>query len=210
MSTLSFDGLFKLMKSRRSVRRFLADPVSQGDLEQLFIAASTAPSGGNKQNWFFIAVKDKAVKEKLLAAVVAKADEFISRIDSSTAKKEFRAYTQFYTFFTQAPVVIAVIKKPYDSLAARIMERYGMANARRSSADIQGPAAAIQNLLLAAHSLGYGACWMTGPMIAKEDLEAILGIEKNDELMALIPVGRPAGETVDTKRKDVKEIYKII
>jgi nitroreductase len=203
---MNYGELFKLLSGRRSVRKYLAEDIPAGEIEKMVAAAGAAPSGGNRQNWHFIALRSKDVKEKMLAAVLEQSENFASKIESATAKKEFQSYTKFYDFFTQAPVVVAVVKKPYDSLTFRIMRRYGMPEERQSSADVQGPAAAVQNLLLAAHALGYGACWMTGPMIARPELEKLLGIEPPDELIAIIPVGKPAALTSGPKKKDVKEI----
>ncbi|MFH1368739.1 MAG: nitroreductase family protein [Elusimicrobiota bacterium] len=207
---MDYNSLIELMRSRRSIRKFLPLTVPGDVLEKVIAAASAAPSGGNRQNWYFIAVTEAPVKNSMLDAVKRKTEEFAGKIDSPKAKKELLEYTAFYTFFADAPVVIAVIKKPYDSLAARIMERYGLSQERRSTADIQGPAAAIQNLILAAHSLGYGTCWMTGPMIAKTELERILELSPGDELMALVPLGKTDSAPAMPQRKELKEIYKII
>lgn len=207
---MNFEEFLGILKGRRSVRKYLPEDVPAADIERMIEAAGAAPSGGNRQNWHFLVVRSRGLKEKLLEAVLARSDAFAGQIDSPTAKKEYLAYTKFYDFFAQAPVLIAAVKKPYDSLTFRIMERYGMPRERRSSADVQGPSAAIENLLLAAHALGYGACWMTGPMIARMELEELLGIKAPDELMAIIPVGKPAEGTAGPKKKDVKEIYTVI
>ena len=78
--------------------------------------------------------------------------------------------------------------KPYDSLTARILSRYGMGSEYGSTAGIQSVAASIENLLLAAADLGLGACWMTGPLIAREGLELVLDIKNPNQLLALIPI----------------------
>ncbi len=51
----------------------------------------------------------------------------------------------------------------------------------------------MQLLITAAHSLGYGGCWMSAPVVAAEGLERVLGVEPPAQLVALVPVGRPAG-----------------
>jgi nitroreductase len=103
-----------------------------------------------------------------------------------------------------------VVKKPYVSIALKLLKRYKIDLKSRSTADIQGPAAAMQNLVLMAHALGYSSCWMTGPLIAKEKLESILGIEPHDELMALVPIGKAAEPAKPIKRKNVKEIIRYL
>ncbi len=200
------EELMTIIKSRRSVRKFKPDPVPKNAIEKMIEAASWAPSGSNLQNWHFIVVESEELKHRMSEALIKKVNALAEKIVSATAKKEYTAYTNYYTFFVNAPAVIAVVKKPYNSLALRIMERYGFTDDYVSTADIQGPSAAIQNLLLTAHSLGYGTCWMTGPMIARKELEEVLGIKSPDELMALIPVGKPDVVPQAPKRKPVGEI----
>src|SRR5919199_4077043 len=51
--------------TQRAIRRLKPDPVSDEDLETLLIAAARAPSGGNRQPWRFLAVRDQRLKEQL-------------------------------------------------------------------------------------------------------------------------------------------------
>jgi nitroreductase len=46
-------------------------------------------------------------------------------------------------------------------------------------------------ILLAAESLGLGACYMTGPLIAGEELAQITGLSAGQEIGAIIPIGYP-------------------
>ncbi|MHB8282463.1 MAG: nitroreductase family protein, partial [bacterium] len=57
---------------------------------------------------------------------------------------------------------------------------------------------------------GLGACWMTGPLIAKQEIEKILEIDKPDNLVALIPIGNKIERQSKTARKDISEIIRII
>lgn len=202
--------LMDLMRGRRSVRKFLADPVPDDHLERMIDAAAWAPSGSNSQNWHFVAVRSPEIRGKMAAAVAAKVEAHAGRITSARAGREYRSYSNYYLFFAEAPLVIAVVKKPYVSLTLRIMERYDLGTAARSTADIQGPSAAIENLLLMAHTLGYGTCWMTGPLIARQELEELLDIRQPDSLMALIPVGKPAHAPPAPARNDVRSLYRIV
>lgn len=206
MSEISPESLLSLIKARRSVRKFLQDPVSDDDIAALIEAASWAPSGTNQQNWRFIVVRSPEVKERLAHAVRSAIETMSAGISSARARAEFSAYSAYYTFFADAPAVIAVVKKPYESLARRIMERYNLAPAAQSTADIQGPAAAVENMLLMAHARGLGACWMTGPLIAQAALEKELGIVPPDALMALVPAGKPAVMPGAPRRKSIDDI----
>ena len=201
---MNTDDLMKVIKERRSIRKYLPDEVPKADIEKIIEAGAWAPSGGNLQNWHFVVVTSNEIKEKMLSVVKEKVEKLAEKIVSPKAKKEYIAYSGYYTFFNQAPVVIAVIKKPYDSLAQRVLERYGIGYI--SSAGVQGPAAAIQNMLLMSHALGYGTCWMTGPMIARIELEELLEVKEPNELLALIPLGKYSPIVSNIKRKHVNEV----
>lgn len=202
--------LLDIIKQRRSVRKFNPEPVNDNDIKTIIEAASMAPSATNSQNWRFIAVKSEEKRKELVQAIEEQIKEYSSLITSKRAYNEFNAYARFFTFFASAPLVLAVIKTPYTSFSVRIMQRYGISPEALEAADAQGPSAAIQNMLLAAHALGYGACWMTGPLIAKTKLEKVLKIESPDQLMALIPVGKTETTPAVPKRKPLEEIFETV
>ena len=195
----------EVIQTRRSVRKFKDLPVPKKDLLKIIEADSMAPSGGNQQNWQFIIVENKKIKQDMRFAVESAVDDLLSKVNSKKATEEISSYSRYFTFFTEAPVVICVVEKPYDSLTGRLIEKYSGIK-RVSTAGIQGVAAAIENLLLAAHGLGYGACWMTGPLIAKEALNNILKISPPNGLAALIPIGVPDHVSNAPARKPLEEI----
>jgi nitroreductase len=207
---MNADEFLEVLRTRRSVRKFLPDPIPEEDIEKIITAASWAPSGTNHQNWHFIVIRTDAIKMKMAQVITEDVAEMAKSITFSQAQKGFLAYTNFFTFFNKAPVVIAVVKKPYNSVTDRIFSRYNLAAQFTSTTAVQGPAAAIQNLVLMAHALGYGTCWMTGPLVAKKRLEETLSINNPDELMALIPLGKPAHIAGAPHRKKLKEIIAYI
>lgn len=73
---------------------------------------------------------------------------------------------------------------------------------------IQAIGAAIENMLLAVHALGLGACWM-GHHRDKE-IENMLGASKTEELMALVAIGHPTGRPPFRGRKSLDEIARYI
>lgn len=57
--------------------------------------------------------------------------------------------------------------------------------------DLQSSGAAVQNMLLAAHDMGLGACWMGEIISQREKVEELLGVPGDFEFVALVAVGRP-------------------
>jgi len=74
--------------------------------------------------------------------------------------------------------------------------------------DVQAIGACAQNMLLAAHSLGLGACWIG--RVRDEQVERVLGAKEHEELMLLIPVGYPAESPAPKERKPLSELVRRI
>lgn len=68
---------------------------------------------------------------------------------------------------------------------------------------VQSLGAAVQNLLLAAHNLGLGACWFCAPAFCKDTVREALGIPSGVEPQALIAMGYPAEKPMEPPRKAV-------
>lgn len=195
--------VFEAMKGRQSVRKFRKDPVPREALLKMVEAASWAPSAGNAQNVRFLVVEDRELLTRMKGIV----DEIVSR----TSGKEIpRDKVNNYNLFWSAPADVCAIGAPYESNTDRILrekdpERHRI---RRFlvNAGLQSVSASVTQLLLAACALGYGTCWMTGPLIAKPELESALLIRPPEELLAVVAVGKP--ETLPPKppRKRPEEI----
>jgi len=108
------------------------------------------------------------------------------------------AYEQ--DFVGDAACVFVICANPEESA-----KRYGTRG--RNLYSYQDTACAVENLLLAAYALGYGACWVGA--FDEEKLQAILDIPEYLRPVAIVPVGK--GKVVDyTDRKPLKEVSKII
>ncbi|MEI8175877.1 MAG: nitroreductase family protein [Candidatus Omnitrophota bacterium] len=182
---------WEVLKDRRSVRHFTNEAVSDEAVLKILKAAAIAPSGSNQKNWEFIVVRDALLKDRLRRIVADRITEMAATMSSPAAQASFNNYAKYFTFFSSAPVVIAVVMRPHDSITARILRRYFEAGVFEQYAGVQSVSAAVQNMLLACTALGLGACWMTGPLIAKKGLEEALSVEAPRQLAALIPVGVP-------------------
>jgi nitroreductase len=74
--------------------------------------------------------------------------------------------------------------------------------------DVQGIGAAIENILLAVHSLGLGACWIGKTCNA--EIEQVVGAKEHEELMAIIPIGHPAETPTPTPRRPLEDLARFI
>jgi nitroreductase len=205
--------LFEAIQNRKSIRRFKQDPVSDEDIKKILDAGRFAPSASNTQPWSFIVIKDKALLRKMADAVREMVDRMAPYAGSEQEAQRLAAYkNNFYVFFENAPVVIAVLMEPYVSTGLLARMGYNEKEAMRLRPDpgLQSVSAAIQNMLLAIHALGYGSCWMTGPLVAQEAFEQLLGYGKERFIAALLPVGVPDENPLARNRKPLDEITKMI
>ena len=205
----------ELVEKRVSVRQFRPDAVPQEQIRAMVRLASLAPSPNNQQPWRFIAVTRKPLLRSMADAVRAQLITLLPAAVSEDARRAAQRVEWFSTFFADAPLVMAVTRLPYESVIARAVAGASLSaadiNSMRGHPDIQSVGAAVEHLLLAATELGYGTCWLSGPLIAREALEALLGVQAPEQLAALVTIGVPAAPpTAGHDRRPVDELLRFI
>jgi nitroreductase len=191
-----------VMRRRRTVRHFSAEPVPQSVIEQLVTIAGSAPSGANKQPWRFVAVRDPAVKSRIRAAAEKEEREFYAHRASAEwladlaplgtdANKEF---------LDVAPWLIVVFKLSRGTDETQVYyvnESVGIA---------------CGFLLAAAQHAGLATLTHTpNPM---SFLSQVLGRPRNEKPYLLIPIGYPAEDCTVPKaalqKKPLADILEIV
>jgi F420 biosynthesis protein FbiB-like protein len=188
------DQKVNALHARRSIRHYTDQPVPPDLIDQLLDAAIRAPSSHNRQPWRFAVISTPYVKvqladqmgERLRADRLRGADR-VAEIDRDVARSRER--------ITSAPVVIVVCLSTLD-----LTDNYERLMA------MQSVAAAIQNLLLAAHEAGLGACWMAAPLYCPDVVREALQLPSDWEAQALITIGYPADEGRRRERVNFREI----
>ncbi|MEW6661642.1 MAG: nitroreductase family protein [Bacillota bacterium] len=208
-----------LIKTRRSIRKWQHQAIPDALLEKALELATWAPNGGNHQPWHFYVVKSRPVINRIADAVEAKTELMAGWPEADPHRETVDKWKKTAAFFRQAPVVIAVTVGGYQSITdilvnarkdSDIAAREIFANRQFCSTRVQTAAAAITQMLLAFHQLGLGACWMTGPVQAKQEIEKILGVPPDWDFVALIPVGFPGEQPGPRNRKPLCQIMTII
>ncbi|MCP4572220.1 MAG: hypothetical protein GY838_07685 [bacterium] len=170
--------LFDAVKRRRSVRRFLPDPVPEEDLKQILKAACMAPTSGNQQPWRFLVVDDPALIRALEDACVRRGMEQTRQQGTTEtahlAAAEERLRTRFSAYLS-APVYVVVLTNNGS--------RYPSYNEKDGSL-------AAGYLMLAARALGYGTVFCTDS-IAEEVTREVLSIPDNMTRICITPIGMP-------------------
>ena len=186
---------------RRSIRRLRPSSVRRDVVKRLLSAASGAPSAHNKQPWRFVVLDRFASRHKLAQAMGRKLRQ--DRTADGDAPQLIEAdIDRSYQRITQAPIAILLCVDMRD------MHRYP--DQSRTDAEylmaVQSTAMAAQNLLLAAHAEGLGACIMCAPLFCPEVVIESLQLSPQWRAQMLVTIGEPAAPGKDRPRLPLDEI----
>jgi nitroreductase len=205
--------LFDVMRRTFSAREFTSDPLPDEALRKIFDHARFASSGGNRQGWRVIVVRDAATKRALgdLSAVAAKryAAQTANgespwntidppRVDAATIERT-PPPPRLTESIAKAPVVLVVcVDLKVVASTDQDLDRVGIV----SGASIYPFA---WNVLLAARHEGFAGTITTLAIAQEPKIQALLGIPPHVAVCAVMPLGRPVRELTKLKRKPVAE-----
>ena len=180
--------LRETMSTLRAVRRLRPDPIPTDVVRRVLEAATWAPSGGNRQPWRVIVVREKARLQRLGRLYREEWTAYSARYPRDGALGgALRAGDHLAERFAEVPVLFVFCFDP-DELA--ITDR-GLA--RPSVVGGASVYPAVQNLLLACRAEGLG-CVLTTLLCARErEVKEILSIPEPWGTAAAVPAGRPVG-----------------
>ena len=198
-STITNETLQTLHR-RHSIRQFESRPVDDTLIKIILDAANQAPSAHNQQSWRFVVLREKKRLE-LSHLVAARANDY-PKPSSSILRMASRC-------LASAPVVISVSNT--GSLIAHGSELFNLESEKSydffRTMEIQSSAAAVENLLLAATSLGLGSVWLGILYLMKDEVLSFLG-EQKGEFMAVIPIGYPKKDQGGPQKKPLEYVLK--
>jgi len=193
--------ILEIIKSRRSVREYLPRQVSNKVLFRILEAARWAPSAHNAQPWRFVTIRDAALKRKLAEAMANRWDKDMRKDNVPPEEREKLVKTSIERF-TRAPIIIVACLTMED------MDKYP--DKRRQKIEyvmaVQSFAAAIENMLLAAHAEGLSSCWFSAPLFCPDTVRKILNISNHVDPQALITIGYPIEKPNPPPRKPLEKI----
>jgi F420 biosynthesis protein FbiB-like protein len=197
---LSTEQLLKMIEGRSSSKLLTPGEVEFSKIIRALETAISAPSAHNSQPWRVVVIDDRVVLERLLEEMAAEwrrdlkgdglPDWKVEIIIEESKKRTLRA---------SVVIVVCLTMEEMDKYPDERRQRceYVMA--------VQSIGAFIENLLLALHIQGLGACWRCGPLFAPEAVRRVLKLPPHLEPQALIEIAHPGGTRPKT-RKPVKEI----
>ena len=169
------DAVLDAIRSRRSVGKVGPERPPRETIERVLEAATWAPNHHLTQPWRFVVLAGEA--RRRLGETIARAT-----LGEPTTEEERAAFERAAAKPLRAPVVIAVAVEPAGSGKIPEIE------------EVAAGAAAVQNLLLAAHALGLAAIWRTGGGCYQAAVKEHLGFGPASHLIGLVYLGYPVAD----------------
>jgi nitroreductase len=180
------------IKTRRSVREFADRDVSDEEIKTIIDAGIHAPSAFNSQPWFFVVIKNREMmtrisdhcKPRLLAQLQEATGESIEEMKKYLSMEEF-------DIFYDAPVLVIVLGNNAD-----IATDYDCS-------------LCAENMMLAAHSMGIGSCWIGSACFVQESAELLeeLGITPDFRVVAPIVFGYEVTVTEEPPKREAQVVW---
>ena len=167
--------------SRRSIRAYTDEPVSEEALAQILEAARLAPSGNNTQPWHYIVIRSEEQR-----AAVAKV-------------------SHDQKWMNTAPVFIACV----GDIRCRIPDYDGPALDEHSELPelkkmVVDMGIGIEHLVLEAENQGLGTCWVA--WFKQAEIQPVLGVPAGAYVVAVVTLGHPVSRPEPRKRKPMDDI----
>lgn len=205
--------LYDVMRTTFAAREFTDEPVPDGALRKILENARFAPSGGNRQGWKVIVVRDADTRRQLVPLIEPTFQRYLAQvaageapwntIDQTSVDDAAVAATRiphaFIERLTQAPVLLLVfVDLSVVASFDRHLDRVGVI----SGASIYP---FVWNILLAARNEGYGGTLTTFVGGQEPELFDLLGVPSEMAFAAMIPLGRPVKQLTKLKRHAVDD-----
>jgi nitroreductase len=191
-------GIYEAMRTLRAVRKLRPDPIPDDVMRRVLEAATWAPTGGNRQPWRIILVKDRAAKSRLGELYSARWSAYVKHYRpaiSASAPADVRARSErtlaagdyMAAHFGDTPAIAIFCFDP---------KQMAITDAKQNRPSVVGGGSvypAVENLLLACRAEGLG-CVLTTLLCEDEPIvRELLSIPDGWYTAAAIPIGYPVG-----------------
>jgi nitroreductase len=209
--------LYDVMRTAFAARDFTADPLPDATLFRIIEHARFAPSGGNRQGWHVIVVRERATREALAALTVPAAKRYVAqlqagenpwntidppRVDAATIERTVPLPRLTEPLMKAAVVLVLCVDLKLVASIDQDLERVGVI----SGASVYPFA---WNILLAARQEGFGGVITTLAVAEEPKIQALLGIPAHVAVAAIVPMGRPVRQLTRLTRKSVPDLAKL-
>jgi len=205
--------LYDIMHTTFAARDFTDDPLPNETLFKILDHARFAPSGGNRQGWRVIVVRDRTMREALAALAAPATKRYVAqvkagenpwntidptRVDAGTIERTPVSARMTESILRAAVVLVICVDLRLVASFDQNLERVGIV----SGGSIYP---FTWNILLAARHEGYSGTITTQAVAEEPKLQELLGIPRHVAVAAVMPLGKPAKRLTKLTRKTVPE-----
>ena len=205
--------LYEALGTTFAARDFTGEPLPDATLYTILDRARFAPSGGNRQGWKVIVVREQKTREALAAFTEPAAKRYAAqgqagespwntidpmRVDAATIERTPAPPRLMEPILRAAVVLVICVDLKVVASTDQELSRVGIV----SGASIYPFA---WNILLAARGEGFGGTITTLAVAQEPRIQELLGLPKHVAVCAVMPLGRPVKQLTRLKRKTVPE-----
>ena len=209
--------LYSVMRTTFAARQFTDEDMPDSVLARILENARFAPSGGNRQGWHVVVIRDPCKRQQLVplintvmrkyrAQVNAGENPYNTIVPSQVTQEQIDAVSlpsDYVRQFIEAPVLLLVLVDL--SVVASMdseLDRVGVV----SGASIYP---FVWNILLSARNEGYGGTLTTFLAPNEEEVRKLFNVPEQYAVCALLPIGKPVKQLTKLSRKEVSAIATI-
>lgn len=185
---------------RRSIRKFIDQPISQRDIADILQSGLKAPSSKNRQPWKYIVIQGSAKGEMLKAFRQGIEREENGKALLPQSRQHIASAKHTIDIMAEAPTIVFVV----NLLGKSIMTQLTPEERVSEICNIQSIGASIQNMLLAATEKGIGSLWICDIYFAYPEL--CKWLDCDGQLIAAIAFGYPNESPNERPRKKMEEV----
>jgi nitroreductase len=205
--------LYDVMRTTFAARDFTDEPLTDEALVRILTNARFAPSGGNRQGWRVIVVRDRATRESLAMLSVPAAKRYAAQVrageqpwntidatalDAATIEQTPAPNRLTEPLLRASVVLVVCVDLKVVASTDQYLDRVGVVSGASVYPFVYG-------ILLAARHEGFGGTITTIAIAKEPDVQALLGIPRHVAVCAVVPLGRPQKQLKKLKRKTVPE-----
>jgi nitroreductase len=183
--------ILSAIRNHKSVRGYSGKRIPKNIINKILEAGIWGPSIHHFQPWKFIVINNSKMIEKIR--------ELVSKNLRKMNIPGFMLYPTLSSFSTATTLMLVYNTRDFTNAVERFNKKIFR---KMKIAEISATAAAIQNMLLTADSLGVGSCWLDAPLFCKTKIDKIIGLDhKQGELVATLTFGYAITKTKRASRK---------
>ena len=191
-------GIYEAMKTLKAVRKLRPDPIPEAVLRRVLEAATWAPTGGNRQPWRIVLVKDHAKKQRLGELYSRSWQAYVGHYHSAIPQdlpaaarertiRTLKAGDYLADHFGDTPAVVVFCFNP---------NHMAITDSKQNRPSVVGGGSvytAVENLLIACRAEGLGCVLTTLLCESEPEVRELLSIPDPWYTAAAVPIGYPLG-----------------